>query len=190
MAFEERRIVLEGPNIILRLFTDDDLDEFLKLENTYAEMGAFAPVDLRSPAAFRKHLRETGGWDDKLGRMLIADKGGRVVGHIMHIKEPSFQSGYEVGFVVFRREDRGKGYTTEALRIFSAYLFELKPIPRLQLSTHVDNIAARRVAEKCGYQLEGILRQMFFTRGKYVDYALYSLLRDECPSLAEALKVR
>ncbi len=180
--------MLEGPNVILRLFTEDDLDEFLKLDNTYAEMGEFAPVDLRSPAAFRKHFSETGGWDDKLGRMLITDKSGHIVGHIMYIKEPSFQSGYEVGFVVFRREDRGKGYTTEALRIFSAYLFDLRPIPRLQLSTHVDNIAAQRVAEKCGYKLEGTLRQMFFTRGVYVDYALYSLLRDECPSLAEALK--
>ncbi len=180
--------MLEGPNVILRLFTEDDLAEFLELENEYAEMGEFTPVDLRSPAAFRKHLTETGGWDDKLGRMLITDKSGHIVGHIMYIKEPSFQSGYEVGFVVFRREDRGKGYTTEALRIFSAYLFELKPIPRLQLSTHVENIAARRVAEKCGYKLEGILRQMFFTHGAYVDYALYSLLPDECPDLAESLK--
>lgn len=180
--------MLEGPNVILRLFTDADLDEFLKLENTCAEMGEFAPVDLRVPAAFRKQFSETGGWDDKLGRMLITDKSGRIVGHIMFIKEPSFQSGYEVGFVVFRGEDRGKGYTTEALRIFSAYLFELKAIPRLQLSTHTDNIAARRVAEKCGYKLEGTLRRMFFTRGAYVDYALYSLLRDECPSLAEAIR--
>jgi RimJ/RimL family protein N-acetyltransferase len=180
--------MLEGPNVILRLFTEDDLDEFLKLENTYAEMGEFTPVDLRSPTAFRRHLSETGGWDDKLGRMLITDKNHRILGHIMFVKEPSFQSGYEVGFVVFRREDRGKGYTTEALRIFSAYLFELKPIPRLQLGTHADNMAARRVAEKCGYKLEGTLRQFFFTRGKFVDYVQYALLRDECPSLPEALR--
>ena len=180
--------MLEGPNIILRLFTEDDLDEFLKLENTYAEKGELDYVDFRCPVAFRKHLAETGGWDDKLGRMLITDKSGRMLGHIMFMKEPSYQSGYEVGFAVFRREDRGKGYTTEALRVFSAYLFELKPIPRLQLGTHVDNIAARRVAEKCGYKLEGTLRRMFFSRGAYVDCVLYSLLRNECPSLAEAMK--
>ena len=180
--------MLEGPNIILRLFTDDDLDEFLKLENVHAEIGEFSPVDLRSPAAFRKQFSETGGWDDQLGRMLITDKSGRMLGHIMSMKEPSYQSGYDVGFAVFRRKDRGKGYTTEALRIFSAYLFELKPIPRLQLGTHADNIAARRVAEKCGYKLEGTLRQMYFARGAYVDCVLYSLLRDECPSLAETMK--
>jgi len=180
--------MLEGPNVILRLLTNDDLDEFLKLENTYAEMGEFASTDLRSPAAFRKQFGESGGWDDQLGRMLITDKSGRMLGHIMFMKEPSYQSGYDVGFAVFRREDRGKGYTTEALRIFSAYLFELQPIPRLQLGTHEENIAARRVAEKCGYKPEGTLRRMFFARGEYVDCVLYSLLRDECPSLAEAMK--
>ncbi|MGD8450858.1 MAG: GNAT family protein [Phycisphaerae bacterium] len=180
--------MLEGPNVILRLFTDADVDEFLKLENTYAEMGEFAPVDLRCPAVFRKHYSETGGWSDALGRMLFTDKSGRLLGHIMFMREPTYQSGYEVGFVVFRREDRGKGYTTEALRIFSAYLFALKPIPRLQLGTNVTNVAARRVAEKCGYKLEGTLRQLCFSRGAYADCVLYSLLRHECPSLAEALR--
>jgi RimJ/RimL family protein N-acetyltransferase len=181
--------MLEGRNVILRLFSEDDLDEFLKLENTYAEMGEFAPIGFRLPIQFRKQFSETGGWDDNLGRLLITGKQGRLLGQIMYIKEPSFQSGYEVGYVIFRREDRGHGYASEALRIFSAYLFGLKPIPRLQLSTHTDNIAARRVAEKCGYKLEGTMRQVYFTRGEYTDCVLYSLLRDECPSLDEALKV-
>lgn len=180
--------MLEGPNIILRLFAEDDLDEFLKHENTYAEMGEFSSTDFRSPSQFRKQFGETGGWDDNLGRMLITDKKGRMIGHIMFFNEPSHQAGLEVGYGIFRREDRGKGHATEALRIFSAYLFELKPIPRLQLGTHVDNVPARRVAEKCGYKVEGTLRQVFFARGGHVDCALYSLLRDECPSLADALR--
>lgn len=180
--------MLEGPNIILRLFAEDDLDEFLELENKFAEMGAFSPVSFRSPTEFRKQFSKTGGWDDTLGRMLITDKTERMLGHMVFFKEPSYQSGYEVGFSIFRREDRGKGYASEALGIFSAYLFELKPIPRLQLGTHVENLAARRVAEKCGYKLEGTLRQAVFARGKHVDCVQFSLLRDECPSLAEALK--
>ena len=179
--------MLEGPNVILRLFTDEDLDEFLKLEGAFTEMGEFASIELRSPAAFRKHFSDTGGWSDHLGRMLITDKSGRMLGHITFAREPACQSGFDVGFAIFRRANRGKGYMTEALRIFSAYLFELKPIPRLQLGTHTGNVAARRVAEKCGYVLEGTMRQMYFSRGEYVDCVLYSLLRDECPSLAEAL---
>ena len=180
--------MLEGPNIILRLFTEADVDSFLELDNDYAEKGELDAGNLRCPAEFRKHLAESGAWDEKVGRMLITDKNGRLLGHIMYMKEPSYQAGYEVGFSIFRGADRGKGYTTEALRIFSAYLFELKPIPRLQLATHVDNLAARRVAEKCGYRLDGTLPQFYFARGGYADCALYSLLRNDCPALAEVLR--
>jgi ribosomal-protein-alanine N-acetyltransferase len=181
-------MVLEGPNVILRLFTEDDLDEFLKLANTYAEFGEFVDVGLRNPTQFRKEFGETGAWDERLGRMLITDKAGRMLGQIMYFKEPAYQSGYEVGYGIFRREDRGKGYMTEALRIFSAYLFELRAIPRLSLGTAVDNAAARRVAEKCGYKYEGTSRRTVFARGDYVDCVHYSLLREECGSLAEALR--
>ena len=53
--------MLEGPNIILRLFTEEDLDEFLKLENRLADRGEFSPLDFRSPARFREQFRESGG---------------------------------------------------------------------------------------------------------------------------------
>ena len=98
------------------------------------------------------------------------------------------QAGYEVGYAVFRPEDRGQGIISTALRIFSAYLFDIKPIPRLQVLTAVGNVASRRVAEKCGYQHEGTLRQVYYMRGKHHDCDVLSLLRAECPSLSEALE--
>jgi RimJ/RimL family protein N-acetyltransferase len=180
--------MLEGRTVILRLFSEKDLDEFLTLENAYSDIGEFAAVGFRSPAQFRKEFSETGGWSENLGRMLVTGKEGRLLGHIIFFKDPSYQSGYEVGYGIFRKEDRGHGYMTEALRIFSAYLFESKAVPRLQATTAVDNVAARRIAEKCGYQFEGVMRKMGFRRGEYVDAARYSLLREECPTLAEALK--
>ena len=180
--------MLEGRNVILRLFAEKDLDEFLKLENTYSDMGEFASVGFRSPAQFRKEFSETGGWSENLGRMLVTDREGKLLGHIMFCKDPTYQSGYEVGYGIFRKADRAHGYMTEALRIFSAYLFESRPVPRLQATTAVDNVAARRIAEKCGYKFEGVMRKMGFRRGEHVDAARYSLLREECPPLEEALK--
>jgi RimJ/RimL family protein N-acetyltransferase len=179
--------MIEGKHVILRLFTERDLDEFLKLEQAYSEIGEFSTTDFRSPAQFRKEFSETGGWGESMGRMLVTNKEGRLLGHIMFVKDPTYQAGYEVGYGIFRRQDRGHDYMTEALRMFSAYLFESKPIPRLQLTTAVDNAAARRIAEKCGYQHEGTMRRMVFCRGEYVDAARYSLLREECPTLAQVL---
>jgi RimJ/RimL family protein N-acetyltransferase len=97
-------------------------------------------------------------------------------------------SGYEIGYAIFRPQDRGKGIMTAGLRIFSAYLFEAKDIPRLQVVTSTGNVPSRRIAEKCGYKIEGTLRRSYFTRGEHHDCDVLSLLRTECPPLAEALR--
>jgi len=179
--------MLEGPKVNLRLFKEEDLDEYLRLESQESQAEQFAPAMLRPIPKFKKEFGETGFWEENQGRMVVTDKEGRLLGTMMFFKDPSYQTGYEVGYGILRREDRGHGYMTEALRIFSAYLFELRSVPRLQITTAEGNLAARRIAEKCGYQFEGTMRQMGFLRGEYVDAARYSLLREECCSLNEAL---
>ncbi|UCG34213.1 MAG: GNAT family N-acetyltransferase [Phycisphaerales bacterium] len=179
--------MLEGPNVVLRLFAESDVDQYLAAERKESESEESSPATLRPIPVFKKKFAETGFWEEGMGRMVVTDKEGGLLGTVMFFKDPSYQSGYEVGYAILRKEDRGHGYMTEALRIFSAYLFETKKVPRLQITTFEGNIAARRVAEKCGYRFEGIMRQMGFLRGRYVDAARYSLLRGECCSLAEAL---
>ena len=38
------------------------------------------------------------------------------------------------------------------------------------------------VAEKCGYRLEGVAREAWYHRGRHLDMAVYSLLRQEFPT--------
>jgi len=181
--------MLEGPRITLRLMTDADVEEYVKLQNVVVEQGEHLPPRLRSLRSIREHYEERKGWwDEHEGALLITDKADQMLGGIGFFRRSHHDSGYEIGYELLRREHRGQGYTTEALRIFSAYLFELKPIPRLQIVTTKGNVAARRVAEKCGYQLEGTLREGGFVRGEYVDVVIYGLLRGDCPSLAEVLR--
>ena len=47
---------------------------------------------------------------------------------------------------------------------------------------------SRRIAEKCGYRLEGTFRKFGFCRGEYQDHEVLALLREDCPSLAKALR--
>jgi RimJ/RimL family protein N-acetyltransferase len=180
--------MLEGRNVILRLLAEADLDEFIALDAKIAERGEFYPISLRSPVENRKRFGETGWWEEDEGRMLVTSKDGRMLGGIGFFPAAKYEAGYELGYGVFRLEDRGKGVMSEALRIFSAYLFEIKPVQRLQVVTATGNVASRRIAEKCGYRHEGTLRQYYYVRGKHHDCDLLSLLRDECPSLTEALQ--
>ena len=76
-------------------------------------------------------------------------------------------------------EARGHGYTPRALRLLSKWGFEELRLPRLQLGTFPGNRASERVAEKVGYQPEGVLRSYMEQRGKRRDVRMWSLLPDD-----------
>lgn len=177
--------MIQGKNIRLRMVREGDLEEILNLKNNLTERGEYGHVSLSSEHNFKKKFMDTGLWDDNAGVLLIMDKNDKLVGEIAYFKGVFYMAGYEVGYQLYRKEDRGKGYMTEALTIFSAYLFALKPIERLEICVSKGNIPSRKVAEKCGFKFEGIKRNAVFNSGSYDDLELLSLLRGECPTFSE-----
>ncbi len=159
---EEVNIMIEGNCVILRPMEEDDLDQFVELTADAKENGDYFPLIIRSKQIFRKQFQETGNWGPEGGRAMILDKVGNLVGQVSYFKGSFYMAGYELGYQVFKREDRGKGYTTEAVRLMSAYLFQEYNIGRLQISMPVDHEGSEKVAEKCGYQFEGIRRSVLF----------------------------
>jgi ribosomal-protein-alanine N-acetyltransferase len=65
------------------------------------------------------------------------------------------------------------------LSLLARYLFETRKIRRLQFTVVVENLASKRVAEKCGFTSEGIARKAVFLRGQNVGLEWLSLLREE-----------
>ena len=87
---------------------------------------------------------------------------------------------YEIGISFFEAADRGRGLGTIALRLFTEHLFSDPQTHRVQASTWVENVPMRRVLEKLGYTLEGVMRSfMPTTTGERHDYALYAVTRDD-----------
>lgn len=179
--------MMKGKSIILRTVREADLDEMICLNSDVQEKGEYWPLSIPSEPGFKKRFCESGLWENDTGAMLITAHDGQLLGEIWFFRGWWYQEGYEIGYQLYRSEDRRKGYMTEALRLFSAYLFAAKPIPRLQVNVNAGNLASRRVAEKCGFLHDGTMRKAVFQRGRYVDLALYSLLREESPTLDEVL---
>jgi RimJ/RimL family protein N-acetyltransferase len=178
--------MLIGKKINLRLFKESDLAEYFEHISKPSIIGEFWPMKIPSITDLVKQFANNGFWGDDYGRILITDKQDRMLGNINYFRGLPYPcaNGYELGYRVYRPEDRGKGIISEALPLFISYFFDLYPINRLQLCTDVDNIPSKKIAEKLGFKHEGILRQSMFHRGKYVDVDIYSLLRDEwkgCP---------
>lgn len=75
---------------------------------------------------------------------------------------------------------RGRGLATAALRTLSRWTIEELGLGRIELATDPDNLASQRVAEKAGFQREGVLRSMLPTReGPRRDGVMFSLLPGE-----------
>jgi RimJ/RimL family protein N-acetyltransferase len=84
----------------------------------------------------------------------------------------------EVGYWV-SPEARGRGVATGALRLVAGWAFGELEIERLQLTTHPDNAASQRVAERVGFRREGILRRWTVARDGRRDAVMFSLLAGE-----------
>ena len=86
----------------------------------------------------------------------------------------------EIGYWV-RGDVRGRGVATRALVLVSRWALGLEGVARVQLRADVENAPSRRVAERAGFQLEGVLRSAHWNArlGRRQDWALYSLLRGD-----------
>jgi RimJ/RimL family protein N-acetyltransferase len=80
----------------------------------------------------------------------------------------------ELGYVV-APQARGRGVATEALRQLTAWAFE-QGMHRLELLISVDNDASKKVAERCGYVREGVLRSLHFKQDLREDTEIWSRL--------------
>lgn len=173
--------MLEAQNILLRTVKESDLAELHSFFDSIRMKGEYLSSELISEHQFRLSFYETGFWSEEKGTLLIEVE-EKIVGAIWFEKQTFFDC-LDLHFYIFREEDRGKGLMKGALSLFAGYLFATKKVERLQISIPDYSKSALRVAQKCGFQFEGIARSAFFHRGKYLDLCIYSFLRSECKGI-------
>lgn len=71
------------------------------------------------------------------------------------------------------------GFGSEATRLMVDYAFRTLNFNRVELKVAAENTAAYRVYEKTGFRLEGTLRQAMFHEGRYCDFHVMGILREE-----------
>ena len=171
--------MLTGNNVILRTVRDTDVDQLYAYHLDIDNRGDYFPRGVLSQPAFRSHFQESGYWGKEDGMLVMASRSGDIIGHIEFFKTVNYLDEYELSYQVYAAEERGKGVTTEAVRLFTRYLFQTKRMNRIRLVIHPDNAASRRVAEKCGFRHEGTARGAWYNNGRHHDVEIYAILHDE-----------
>jgi ribosomal-protein-alanine N-acetyltransferase len=171
--------MLRGNLLQLRTVQERDLDDLhFKLSNLEYR-GSFFPLGVQSESTFRRKFQEHGFWQKEEGMLLMIDASDEVVGEIEFYPIMHYLVGYELSYLLFGSDHSGRGYTTEAVKLMTGYLFANRRINRVQLAIHPENGASRRVAQKAGYTLEGLMRGCWFHQGTFQDLEIWAVLRDE-----------
>lgn len=173
--------MLEGKSLFLRTVKEADLTEIYSYFDSIRLKGEYLSSELLSEHAFRLEFYETGFWSEERGTLVIVRE-SRLVGALWFEKQRFFDC-LDLHFYIFHPEDRNLGIMQEALGLFTCYLFATKKVERLQISIPNYSKEALRVAQKGGFQFEGIARSSLFHKGAFLDLCIYSQLRSECKEI-------
>ncbi|MBS4176505.1 GNAT family N-acetyltransferase [Lederbergia citrea] len=81
----------------------------------------------------------------------------------------------------------GQGIASEAMEAVIRYGFEHLKLQRIEALIEPPNIPSYKLAEKQGFIREGLLRNYEFTRGKFDDLYMYSLLKQDFEKLEKGI---
>ena len=106
------------------------------------------------------------------------DVGGKAVGTIsLTVGRDVYRKSGELGY--WLGEDFwGRGIMTAAVQRICQEGFERFDLVRIYAQPYAYNTASRRVLEKAGFTLEGVMRWGVYKNGQVQDYCMYALLRD------------
>jgi RimJ/RimL family protein N-acetyltransferase len=171
--------MLRGRLVTLRPVREADLDALYDAHTDIRARGAWFPLGVLSESAFRREFGEHGFWQKTEGMLVVVAPDGEVAGHVEFFRPVSYWDAFELSYQLYADQYAGRGFVTEAVQLLVDYLFGTKKEHRIQLVIVGENVASRRIAEKCGFVLEGTARGAFFNDGRNQDVLMYSLLRTD-----------
>lgn len=177
---------LQTGRLLLRPFRHSDLSAL----NAYARSPQVGPHAGWPPHQSREQSRLVLDQFIREGEVwaVVLRESGMLIGSIGLHEDPkrSYEGarmlGYALGDAYW-----GRGYATEAAKEVIRFAFEVLRLPLLSLYHYAYNERSRRVAEKCGFVCEGVLRRGSQRYdGRIFDETCYSLTRQDY----EALRAR
>lgn len=177
-------IELEGKNIVLRNLTPANAKELLDyyIKNK-KHLEAFEPTrdsDFYTLDNQRNILNESyrqffNGTNIELGIFKDEILIGKM--KLSNIVYGVFKSGI-LGYSI-DKDEQGKGYMKEAVKLFLDYAFNECELHRIEASALLDNERSKGVLSSCGFELLGINKKYLLINGKWRDHGTYYLIKDD-----------
>jgi RimJ/RimL family protein N-acetyltransferase len=179
--------VIQGQKISLRCLETEDLPLIMQWRNQQHVRRYFFQKALLSKADQLKWYERYLGDSEREIFIAESHEHGTPIGMIGLYQIDLLNRKAEIGStIVGDRSMWGKGIAKEMLELLLEYSFVDLGMNRLYSYAIAENIGSIRAKQKCGFQLEGTLRQDHYANGTYHDVVLLSILRKEWEQTTES----
>lgn len=172
---------LETPRLVLRRIAMSDAKDIFSYSRD-EEVARYvlwtAQKNMGEAKAYCRYMLRRYRSDEPSSWGIVQKETGRLVGTIGYMDYSEDNASVEIGYSLAHWLWNG-GYMTEALARVIGYTFDAMEINRIEAQHELANPASGRVMEKCGMRREGVLRQRLYNKGRFVDVALYAILRSD-----------
>ena len=96
---------------------------------------------------------------------------------MINFRVNDFNDSVEFNYATDNRHTN-KGYMTEALKRVTQFALEDLGVNRIQGGCVIENLASKRVIEKCGYVFEGVLKSYVKLSDGYHDMNMFAIINN------------
>ena len=171
---------LESDRLLLRRMKEDDA---LEIFNGFVNQEGFLYYANKKKRTLEEQINSLKGIDSKYLKddyynWVITLKDTKEIIGSINLRVEEINETVEFNYVIDERVC-GNGYMTEALNLVKDYCFNELDINRFQGGCCVENIASKRVMEKCNMECEGILRNYIILCDGYHDMYMFSIINEK-----------
>ncbi|GAE35744.1 ribosomal-protein-S5p-alanine acetyltransferase [Halalkalibacter akibai JCM 9157] len=171
---------LTGNKVKLRKITQEDFQNYMNIEDVMESRllmndGIPFPPMLADHEKFISEISSEK--DDFMFAVELLDQNvfiGTIAVYLVNWKNGTCYVGISLG-----SDYQGKGYGTDAMNVLLNFIFNYMNVNKVKLQVFGFNKKAIRSYEKCGFRLEGTLREELFRFGKYQDVCVMGILRGD-----------
>ncbi|WGW13971.1 GNAT family protein [Saxibacter everestensis] len=187
--------IAQGRSVSLREFDVSDVDTYCDWLLPHQEWHSWDGPYFRKDSAeeverYRRKLRQRLGsgeqfeHDGCLSRAVITPAGqpDRLVGTVSWHWESEETNWRRMGISIFDPALRGQGMGSDALELWTSYLFRRSDIVRLDFSTWSGNHGMLGVGRRLGFVEEARFRKARVVNGLHFDSVVFGVLREEWQS--------
>lgn len=170
---------LEGKKVFLRPIQMEDTPLIVKWRNNENVRNNFVFQETFTNEMHEEWMRTKVASGDVVQYIIVEKKENFPIGSIFFRNIDLKNHSAEYGIFIGEDLARGKGYGSEAARLFIDFGFSQLDLHRIMLRVFADNIQAIHSYHNAGFQKEGVARDMVYQKGMYRDMVFMSIIAGE-----------